>query len=73
MKLFIPFSKTLNFECLMLEIHSKHNLQNKRMGKTKKEDDTCLKKKKTKEKQNVATITMSVDGKGTVLTMKLKL
>ena len=69
MKLFIPFSKTLNFECLMLEIHSKHNLQNKRMGKTKKEDDTCLKKKK----QNVATITMSVDGKGTVLTMKLKL
>ena len=39
------------------------------MGKTKKEDDTCLKKKK----QKVATITMSVDGKGTVLTMKLKL
>ena len=49
MKLFIPSSKTLNFECLMLEIHSKHNLQNKRMGKTKKEDDTCLKKKKQKK------------------------
>ena len=49
MKLFIPFSKTLNFECLMLEIYSKHNLQNKRMGKTKKEDDTCLKKKKQKK------------------------
>ena len=46
MKPFISFSKTLNFECLMLEIYSKHNLQNKKIGKAEKEDDTFLKKKK---------------------------
>ena len=33
----------------MLEIYSKHNLQNKKIGKAEKEDDTFLKKKKKKK------------------------
>ena len=41
------------------------------MGKRKK-DNTFLRKKK-KEKQNSATIMTSVDGKGTVFPVKLKL
>ena len=42
------------------------------MGKRKKENDTFL-KKKAEEKQNSATTMISVDGKGTVFPMKLKL
>ena len=42
------------------------------MGKRKKEDDTFL-RKKTEEKQNITTIMMSVDGKGTTFPVKLKL
>ena len=42
------------------------------MGKSKKEDDSFL-RKKNKEKQNIATITESVDRKGTVFPVKLKL
>ena len=38
----------------------------------KREDDTFL-TKKTREKQNIATIMKSVDGKGIVLPIKLKL
>ena len=43
-----------------------------KMGKRKKEDHTFL-RKKNREKQNIATIMESVDGKGTVFPMKLKL
>ena len=42
------------------------------MRKTKKEDDTFL-RKKSEEEQNSATIIISVDGKGTVFPVKLKL
>ena len=35
------------------------------MDKRKKEDDTFLRKNKTEEKHNSATIIISVDGKGT--------
>ena len=42
------------------------------MGKRKEEDDIFL-RKKTKEKQNSATIMISVDEKGTVFPVKLKL
>ena len=42
------------------------------MGKRKKEDDTFLRKKKTREKQNIATTMKSVYEKGTVFLMKLK-
>ena len=42
------------------------------MGKRKKEDDTFLRKKKTREKQNIATTKKSVYEKGTVFLMKLK-
>ena len=42
-----------------------------RNGQKKKEDDTFL--IKTEEKRNIANIMKSVDGKGTVFTMKLKL
>ena len=42
------------------------------MGRRKEEDDTFL-RKKTEEKQNSATIMISVDGKGTVFPVKLKL
>ena len=42
------------------------------MGKRKNENDTFL-KKKAEEKRNSATAMISVDGKGTVLPMKLKL
>ena len=42
------------------------------MGKRQKENDTFL-KKKAEEKQNSATTMISVDGKGTVFPMKLKL
>ena len=42
------------------------------MGKTKKESDTFL-RKKAEEKQNSTTTVISVDGKGTVFPMKLKL
>ena len=38
----------------------------KKMDKRKKEDDTFLRKNKTEEKHNSATIIISVDGKGTV-------
>ena len=42
------------------------------MGKRKKEDDTFL-RKTAEEKQNRASIIISVDGKGTVFPGKLKL
>ena len=42
------------------------------MVKRKKEDDTLL-RKKAKEKQNSANIMISVDGKGTGFSVKLKL
>ena len=42
------------------------------MGKRKKEDDTFM-REKTEEKQNSATITITVDGKGTAFPVKLKL
>ena len=41
------------------------------MGK-RKEDDTFLWKNKTEEKQNSATIMISVDGNGTIFPVKLK-
>ena len=41
------------------------------MVKRKKEDDTFLRKKK--KKKNKATIMISVDGKGTIFPVKLKL
>ena len=44
----------------------------KNMGKRKKQDDTFL-RKKTEKQQNSATIMTSVDGKGTVFTVKLEL
>ena len=44
----------------------------KKMSKRKKGDDTFL-RKKTEEKQNSANIMISVDGKGTVFPVKLKL
>ena len=45
------------------------------MGKRKKEDDAFRKKKKknTEEKQNSATTMISIDEKGTFISMKLKL
>ena len=43
-----------------------------KMGKRKKEDDTFL-RKTAEEKQNSASIIISVDGKGTVFPGKLKL
>ena len=42
------------------------------MGKRKKENDTFL-KKKAEERQNSATIMISIDAKGTVFPMMLKL
>ena len=42
------------------------------MIKRKKEDDTFL-RKKAEEKQNSVNIMISIDGKGTVFSMKLKL
>ena len=42
------------------------------MFKRKKENDTFL-RKQIKEKQNRATIMISVDGKGTAFPVKLKL
>ena len=42
------------------------------MSKRKKDDDTFL-RKKTEEKQNRADIMISVDGKGVVFPVKLKL
>ena len=42
-------------------------------GQKKKEDDTFLCKKKTDEKQNSATMMISVDVKRTIFPMKLKL
>ena len=42
------------------------------MVKRKKEDDTFL-TKKTEEKENRATIMISVDGKGTAFPVKLEL
>ena len=42
------------------------------MGERKKEDDTFL-RKIPEEKQNSATIMISIELKGTVLPMKLKL
>ena len=42
------------------------------MGKRKREDDTLL-RKKIEEKQNIATLMISVDGKGTIFPVKLKL
>ena len=42
-----------------------------KMGKKKKEDDTFL-RKTAEEKQNSASIIISVDGKGTVFPGKLK-
>ena len=42
------------------------------MSKTKKEDDTFL-RKKTEKKENIVTMMISVDGKGTIFPIKLKL
>ena len=42
------------------------------MGKNKNEDDTFM-RKKTKEKQNSATMRISVDGTGIVFPVKLKI
>ena len=42
------------------------------MSQRKKEDDTFL-RKKTEKKENLATIMISVDGKGTVFLVKLNL
>ena len=42
------------------------------MDKRKREDDTFL-RKKIEGKQNIATIMISVDGKGTIFPVKLKL
>ena len=44
----------------------------KKNGQRKEEDDTFL-RKKSDEKQNIATIMISVDGKGAVFPVKLKL
>ena len=44
----------------------------KKWAKEKKEDDTFL-RKKTEEKQKGATIMISIDSKGTVFPVKLKL
>ena len=43
------------------------------MNKRNKEDDTFLRKNKTEDKHNTATIMISVDEKGTVFPVKLKL
>ena len=53
------------FYTLVLQLYLKNE-------KKKREDDTFL-TKKTREKQNIATIMKSVDGKGIVLPIKLKL
>ena len=42
------------------------------MDKNKKEDDNFM-RKKTEEKENTATMMISVDGIGTVFQVKLKL
>ena len=44
-----------------------------KMCKSEKRDDTFLRKKKTEEKQNTATVVMSANGIETVLSAKLKL
>ena len=54
------------FYTLVLQLYLKNE------QKKKREDDTFL-TKKTREKQNIATIMKSVDGKGIVLPIKLKL
>ena len=53
------------FHFLVLQFYLKN-------GQKKKEDDTFL-KQKAEEKQNSATTMVSVDGKGTVFSVKLKL
>ena len=53
------------FYTLVLQLYLKNEQK-------KREDDTFL-TKKTREKQNIATIMKSVDGKGIVLPIKLKL
>ena len=53
------------FYTLFLQLYLKNEQK-------KREDDTFL-TKKTREKQNIATIMKSVDGKGIVLPIKLKL
>ena len=53
------------FHFLVLQFYFK-------MDKSEKENDTFL-KKKAEEKQNSATTMISVDGKGTVFPIKLKL
>ena len=53
------------FYTLVLQLYLKNEQR-------KREDDTFL-TKKTREKQNIATIMKSVDGKGIVLPIKLKL
>ena len=45
----------------------------KQWTKEKKEDDMCISEEKTKEKQNSVTIIISVDGKGTIFPVKLKI
>ena len=55
------------FSALVLQFLSK------KISKRKKKDDTFLKKKNRKEKQNRVTIMISVDGKRTVFLVKLKL
>ena len=82
MKLYI-FEDLLIFERLILEILTFKQFTIwcfalwfynviKTMDKRIKEDDTFL-RKKTEEKQNSVTIMISVDGKGTVFPVKLKL
>ena len=55
------------FSALVLQFLSK------KISKRKKKDDTFLKKKNRKEKQNRVTVMISVDGKRTVFLVKLKL
>ena len=73
--------KVYIFEDLTLQIYTKNNLLSnllwfynfiKKMIKRKKEDDTFLRKKAV-EKQNSANIIISVDEKGIVFPVKLKL
>ena len=54
------------FYSLLLQFYSKT------MGKAKKADDTIL-RKKTEEKRIITTILVSVDEKGKVFLIKLKL
>ena len=59
--------KKMVFYTLVLQFSSKNG------QKKKKKDDTFLRKKNRTKILSIATIMISVDGKGTVFPMKLKL